>query len=247
MVITSLCGRYRVELRLVPSLITAVGLAVLLALGFWQLQRLEWKTALNEQRQRAFVATAQDVPSNDNVRATDEFTKVQVQGVFQHDKSLYLAARSLRGNLGYHVMTPLVLSDGSGTLLVNRGWMPTDYRNQQNRALGEQPRGTVSVTGLVRFPREPGRFVPDNDPIKNFWFFVDMEAMAQAASMKRPRTFYIDRTVDEKKGKGRQSYPLANQTRLVLPNDHAHYAFVWFLLAVGLVVVYGVSSTRKVT
>ena len=240
-------GQYDIVLRLWPTLITAGGLVTLLALGVWQVERLAWKTELNEQRQRAFVREAQTLPTNEEVRAEDEFTKVRAQGVFQHDKTLYLAARSLRGNLGYHVMTPLLLSDGSGTLLVNRGWIPMDYRNPTVRS-GDKPRGTVSVTGLVRFERVPGRFVPDNDPEKNFWFFVDIDAMAAAASIEGSRIFYIDRTTDKERGRGRsaESYPLANQTRLILPNDHAHYAFVWFSLALALVVIYVVSSVRKV-
>ena len=75
---------------LVTSLFAATALAILLALGTWQVERLRWKEALIatlEERLAAAPATlppARDWGTLDAAR--DEFLRVGFAGTFENDK-----------------------------------------------------------------------------------------------------------------------------------------------------------------
>ena len=62
-----------------------------------------------------------------------EFRRVQLHGRFDHDREFYLAARSQNGNVGYWVVTPFLLADGGGAVLVNRGWVPNEKKLPETR------------------------------------------------------------------------------------------------------------------
>mmetsp|Transcript_20786 Transcript_20786/g.42430 ORF Transcript_20786/g.42430 Transcript_20786/m.42430 type:complete len:131 (+) Transcript_20786:897-1289(+) len=47
---------------------------------------------------------------------------------------------------GYFVITPMRCSDGRGTILVNRGWVPMSYYKQD--VPWSRPTGTVAVVGV---------------------------------------------------------------------------------------------------
>ena len=142
------------------------------------------------------------------------------------------SARSMNGNVGYHVVTPFVLESG-GTVLVDRGWIPLDHKDASSREAGEIA-GETKVEGLIREAGHQGWLVPDNRPDENFWFFVDVPAMAAHAGLTDVRPYFVDAGPAQNPG----GLPIGGQTRLWLPNDHLQYAITWFTLALALVVIY---------
>src|SRR5271154_2804306 len=110
-----------------PTLFTLFGLALLLSLGTWQVQRLGWKEGLIAQRMAAAAADPVPLPLTSNDAGALEFHRVRAAGTFRHDRELYLHAITADGSAGYHVITPLVLARG-GTLLVDRGFVPEPFK-----------------------------------------------------------------------------------------------------------------------
>jgi surfeit locus 1 family protein len=220
--------------RLVPTLFTVPGVLILLGLGIWQVQRLQWKEGLIAQRDAAVVAPPIAPPRTVAEARGLEFHHVVADGMFENDKELFLAAASDSGESGYQVMTPLVMSDGR-TMFVNRGFIPLELKDKAKRAAGELS-GTVHVAGLLRVPpvEKPSFFLPDNRPDLNLWFWVDLPAMARQTGIADPVPFYVD--ADKTPNPG--GWPKGGVTRLDLPNDHLQYAITWFSLAVALVVIY---------
>jgi surfeit locus 1 family protein len=208
-----------------PTLITLPAVVGALALGTWQVQRLQWKNELIAERQaRRDAPPLAGLPSHFNA-AEHEFRKVRVEGRFLHTKELYLAARSERGNAGYHVLTPLAL-EGGGTILVNRGWIPLERKSPETRQPGQLP-GKVAVEGYLRLPPPRGWFVPDNEPDKNFWFYVDVPAMARKMQLADVKPYIVEAGPAEMPG----GYPRGGITRFELPNDHLQYAITWYAMA----------------
>ncbi len=154
--------------KLAPTLFVVPMLAILLGLGVWQVQRHAWKSDLIEKLQTRAESPA--APLASDVRDLDaiEFQRVRVSGLFLHDKELYLLNRSLNGNPGLHVLTPLQRNDGS-VIMINRGWTPFDKKDPKLRMQG-QLAGPVTVEGIVRLMLKPNDFMPDNEPEKNTWF-----------------------------------------------------------------------------
>jgi surfeit locus 1 family protein len=218
-----------------PTIFTVPAMLLLLALGSWQIQRLYWKRELIEQRQAAVSAAPVAVRSLEDAKEM-EFRHVTDEGVFLHDKEIFLGATSEVGRQGYQILTPL-LEPGGRMVFVNRGFIPAELKDPAGRAAG-QLAGTVRVQGLLRLPPagRPAWFLPDNRPDLNYWFWVDLPAMSAADKLEPDRvaSFYIDADASPNPG----GWPKGGVTRLALPNDHLQYAITWFSLAVALMVIY---------
>jgi surfeit locus 1 family protein len=215
-----------------PTLFTVPALLMMIGLCVWQVQRLYWKEGLIAERQARVAEAAIPLPAAGGDLGALEFRKVGLEGSFQHDKELYLGARSLNGNPGYWILTPFTLADGQ-VVLVNRGWVPVERKLPEHRADG-QVAGRVAVEGLVRLPHDKAFMQPDNEPQHNMWFFIDLPAMATHAALPLRTDLYVDAGPAESPG----GYPLGGQTRIELPNDHLQYALTWGLLALALIVIY---------
>jgi len=220
----------------------AIGVALLLGLSVWQLQRLEWKEALLAERHErpAMPALRQDELSAIADPAAFEFRLVHVTGTFDHAHEMPLLARSMNGNVGVQIVTPFTLENGT-TILINRGWVPQDHADPATRPEG-LVEGPVTIEALVRKPGEPNWLVPDNEPATNRWFWMDLPAMRAAAGLAPDGApFYLE----EREGQHPGEFPIGGQTRLDLPNDHLQYAITWFLLAIALGVIWFVYHWRR--
>ena len=224
-----------------PTLFTVLGVVFMLCLGSWQVQRLFWKENLISTRQSRFTAPIVAPPTataDPTIIEEFEFRRVRIEGVFLHDREMFLGARSLMGHLGYHVITPLRRADGS-LILVDRGWIPLDYKDPTLRTAA-QSRGTVLLEGALRTGGRKGRFTPDNVPKNNFWFYVDLPAMASYAGLEPLATWYVEAGDFPNPG----GFPVGGQLKVDLPNDHLEYAVTWYSLALVLFVIYLIHSTK---
>ena len=142
------------------SITTVVALAILLGLGSWQLQRLSWKEQLIADVSEKTAGPPVALPAELSDPAI-EFTLVQVEGRFQHEKELQLASRTHEGRVGSHVMTPFVLRDGRG-LMIDRGWVPPERLDPETRA-DNRPVGQQRLEGYLRLGgwRGMAAFRPD--------------------------------------------------------------------------------------
>jgi len=238
-------ARYRPLLA--PGLATLTVLAILVALGLWQLERKAWKENLIARIDtRARAAPAEIVPEArwpDWRAADDEFRRVRLSGTFLHDREVAVHGlmSSQRGSpvQGYYLFTPLRLASGA-FVLVNRGFVPTELRDPARR-IETAPSGEVALTGLVRAPETRGLFMPENEPGADRWFTRDVAVMAGARGLERAAPFWIDLDpVPNATG-----WPRPGQTRFAIPNNHLGYAVTWFGLALTLVAVFGAWARRR--
>jgi surfeit locus 1 family protein len=224
-----------------PTVFAAPALFVLLGLGAWQIQRLYWKERLIAERAAAVAAPEVPVPQTLAQARRLDFHRVVAEGIFLHAKEIYLGASAGAGRIGYQVLTPLG-EPGGGIVFINRGFVPAELRNPAKRAAG-QIAGTVRIVGLLRLPPagRPNWFLPDNRPDLNYWFWVDLPAMAAADALDRVAPFYVDADVAPNPG----GWPKGGVSPLELPNDHLQYALTWFSLAVALIVIYVLYHRRR--
>jgi surfeit locus 1 family protein len=228
-------------LRLAPTLITIPIVLTCLALGVWQLERLQWKRDLIAEREAAIAAPPVAPPRSLAEARGMQFRRVFAEGVFLHDKEIYLGATSPRGGeAGFDVLTPLREAEGH-IVFVNRGFVPSRLKDPKTRSPG-QLEGQVRIAGLLRLPpqEKPGPFLPDNRADINYWFWVDLPAMAGADGLDNVAPFYIEADATPNPG----GWPLGKAAATELPNNHLQYAITWFSLAAGMVVVYIVSQIQ---
>ena len=226
-----------------PGATTAAGIVfvILIGLGVWQLQRLTWKENLIAERHDRSTAEAIEVPGPGADLGELDFRHAKATGRFDHGHEMFLAARSLNGNPGYHVMTPFKLADGR-TLLIDRGWIPLERKDAAKRAEG-QVEGEVTIDGLLRLQRAKNWLEPDNQPKDNLWFWVDLPAMAAYLKLGPDQVtpFYLEAGKAPNPG----GFPIGGQSRTELPNDHLQYALTWFSFAVTLAVIWFLYHWKK--
>lgn len=104
------------------------------------------------------------------------YRRVLLRGRWDHDHAMLLGPRVRDGVHGYHVVTPLVRSEGS-TVLVDRGFISKDF--VQNYDHNEE--GEVEVQGMLRTSHTRNTFTPDNQPAEGKWYWADLEAMTDYA------------------------------------------------------------------
>jgi len=208
---------------------------VLIGLGTWQLERREWKEGLIAARNAALAVAPIDLPGSADAARGLEFHRVRATGTFLYDRTIFVhAIERAKGEAGYLAMTPMRLASG-GVVLVERGWIPPAFRDRARSAEGGSA-GEVTIDGILRFAPEgrPSWFVPDNDPGKNEWFYVDLAAMARAAGVPEALPFYLETGPAPNPG----GYPLGGQANTELRNEHLQYAITWYCLAAALAVIY---------
>ena len=219
-----------------PGATIAAGivLLILIGLGVWQLQRLTWKEGLIAERHDRSTAAAIELPAAGADTSQLDFRHARATGSFDHAHEMFLAARSMNGNPGYHVVTPFKLADGR-TLLVDRGWVPLERKNSPQRADG-QVLGEITIDGLLRLQRPKTWLEPDNQPKDNLWFWVDLPAMADYLGLPSDQVtpFFLEAGPAPNPG----GFPIGGQSRTELPNDHLQYALTWFSFAVILAVIW---------
>ena len=105
--------------RPIATAVTAGAVLLFVLLGNWQLGRAAEKRALDEEFSRAVPA----IPLPSAAVAVPRYQRVTANGSYDSAHQFLLDNMSEAGRAGVHVLTPLLLADGSA-ILVDRGWAP---------------------------------------------------------------------------------------------------------------------------
>ena len=231
-------GRFSFRPMLWPTLLTAAMLPVLLVLGFWQLERLEWKRDLIATMTERLATDPIMLPAPEEWASLDaaaiEYTRVALTGRFQHAQELHYFTQNESGAPGYAVITPFVLANApDAVVLVDRGFVPVAMKDRMTR-LATESDDEVSLVGVLRTPQPRGLFDGADDPIRNVWMVRDPVVMGTYLGLGRVAPFIIEAEAASASG----AWPKAGRTRVDLPNNHLDYALTWFGLSVVLIAIY---------
>ena len=164
--------------RLWSVAFTALGMTLFISLGLWQLQRAALKQGIMELYE---TRLSDDYLPFERLDATDDwqYRKVSLVGRFDYSRQMLVDNRIHQGKAGYHVLTPLSLADGSGTLLVNRGWIPQGATRDQLPTLAPSP-DVMALRGVLVLPDDSG-FQLGSVALGDQWPqvipFIDMAAL----------------------------------------------------------------------
>ncbi len=201
-----------------PILLGVAGVAILLSLGVWQVQRLDWKRGLLSEidsRISAAPVTLTAAPTE----AEDEYRTVTVDGrVFGPE--LHVLTSGTAGGTGYRVIRGFETADGR-RIMIDMGLLPLGSEDELPAA-DEQG---VTVTGNLLWPDDKTSSTPAPDLAKNIWFARDVPAMADALEVDPVLVVLRDSTRPDPR-----LVPLPVDTSGI-KNDHREYAITWFLRA----------------
>ena len=214
------------------TIVTVILFALLLGLGFWQLQRLQWKLGLIEQVHRNMAAAPISLDDAIRLGPGAEYRRVTLHGRFDNAREAYIYSVGENGVPVYHVIVPLT-TDDNRTVLVDRGVVPQDKMNPATRTAGIAE-GETAVTGIWRSEEMPGAFTPPPDTIKRVWFVRNAGGIARVFHATLAAPVIVEADAAPNPG----GLPKGGQTRVEFRNEHLQYAITWFLMAAGLLGVY---------
>ncbi|KAF8560004.1 SURF1-domain-containing protein [Imleria badia] len=212
------------------------------ALGTWQLQRLQWKINLIDELEEKLQRDPILLPKRINVSVIPEFTfrRVLLRGRWDHAHAMLLGPRVRDGTHGYHVITPLVRTDGS-TVLVDRGFIGKDFADHYVR----DEEGEVEVLGMLRTSHKRNSFTPDNQPAEGKWYWADIDSMAESAGGETAgvQPVFIEQIFDGHAGDAAaylsKGIPLGRLATVDVRNAHLSYVITWYSLSAFTAVMLG--------
>jgi surfeit locus 1 family protein len=217
-----------------PSITVAalVLLAVFVALGFWQLERMREK----ERLFAAFEAGAGRLErlSEIDPARVERYARVMAIGRYDSAHQFLLDNMTHAGRAGYRVLTPLDFGEGN-TVLVDRGWVPLGATRDvlPNVAVAEDAR---SVVGRLDDLPAAGIDLPQATPLTptGAWprvlSYPHMDDLQSALSRPlQPRIVLLDPAAPD-------GFVRAWQPSSLPPERHLGYAIQWFAFA-GLVLI----------
>lgn len=192
------------------------GLAVLLSLGTWQMQRLDWKQELLAEMESRIAAPAIPLPAT-ATEADDEYIAVTLTGTPTGQELHVLSSGSAAGT-GYRVISAWVTNDDR-RVMVDMGVMPLDAKAIAP-TLTEQ-----TITGNLFWPDDAAATSPAPDLNANIWFARDTAAMAEALDTEPLMVALRTTTAPDPR------VTIVPVNTSGIKNDHREYAITWFLLA----------------
>ncbi|MCX8024473.1 MAG: SURF1 family protein [Thermanaerothrix sp.] len=224
------------------TLLVLAAIAVMIRLGFWQLDRLAQRRAFN-----ARVLAAQAMPVlnlNENIPLDDleamEYREVVVEGTYLFEDEVLLRNQVWEGRLGFHVLTPLQIRGSNWAVLVDRGWLPYEEAQLPAR-LSFQEQGMVTVKGIIRRGQERPDFGGVPDPTLapgqtrlEAWNLVNIPRIQQQTRVPL-LTVYIQQAPDP----AWQGLPYRELPEVeISEGPHLGYAIQWFTFAAILGIGY---------
>lgn len=219
-----------------------VSLAILLALGTWQLLRFQEKSASESLRDARLEAAPVALTVGEATAAENDYRIVRLDGHFVPDHLFLFKFRVRDGVPGYWLAQLFEGNDGE-EILVNRGWIPFDGGLELAEELRSDAR--TELTGLVFTPAE---IVPDEAtraeladaelPPVTTWNSYDISAIYTAAGVEQPRPTIIVAS-PEMSG---DPHPIASYDYVVAPyltsEKHLGYCVTWYTLSVALILMW---------
>jgi len=208
-----------------------LGLAVTASLGIWQMQRADEKRLLQAQwdhvLQRQPVDWASAIPDH---AAQQLPVRVRLSGQWLPHATVWLDNRTLDGQSGFWVVTPLRLAGpDAAVVLVLRGWVPRDPKDRLHVPTIATPQEPVIVEGVARAHLSALLDLgqgPPMGPLPAIWQNLDFAAFESASGLRVAR-WVLHQTQPNAAEPGLLRVPLRVAGHA---QRHVGYAVQWFAL-----------------
>ena len=151
--------------KLLFSVFVIFFISVFVALGSWQIVRLNWKLSLISEIENSLknppVELAQSNKKN--------YLIIKTSGSIDLDKQIYLYNLNDNGTPGFEVINPILIDEEN--FLINRGWIPFEKKNTEEINFFDEN----NIIGTLKLQGRKNIFKPDNEIEENYWFSLNRE------------------------------------------------------------------------
>jgi surfeit locus 1 family protein len=227
---------------ILTTLLVIAAVIVMVRLGFWQLDRLAQRRAINAQHLRVMSLPPLDLnqahSSNELLAAI--YQNATVSGHYDESGQVLLRNQVWENLPGYHLLTPLVIDGGQQAVLVDRGWIGLDQTSAEQLAAYSQA-GEVTVQGrLMPSQSESGFGIAANPPLAqgqtrlDAWNRINLERIDQQVSQPLLPVYLLAAPEESLPGQPQRSLPEVDLSE----GPHLGYAIQWFIFAAILAIGY---------
>ena len=211
------------------ALLAAVaGIALTVSLGNWQTRRGDEKALRQARWDDAVTRTPSRIAGPEDAAAVARNLpqRVEVNGRFVPEATVYIDNRLVDGVAGFQVVTPVAVAEGMPWILVNRGWAPRSMADRTQLPAARIGSGPQRVEGIAiaHLPRALD-LGERGGAMGGIWQNLDFDAYAQASGRKVAR-LVVQQTSDTGDGL-RRAWPRPDAG----VDKHRGYAFQWYSLA----------------
>jgi len=193
---------------------------VFIALGTWQIIRLNWKNNLILEIENSL----KNPPVKLSQSNQQNYLKIKTSGRVDFEKQIYLYNLNDSGTPGFEVLNPILI-DGENYLL-NRGWIPFEKKDTPEINILDQN----NIEGTLKTLGRKNIFKPDNDIKENYWFSLNREDISKFTGKEFSKyIIYLD---------GNYQFPRPKKITANISNNHKKYAMTWFSLAISILLLY---------
>lgn len=228
--------------------LTLVGAAVMVALGFWQLDRFHERNAINQRieagasgpsvalGQRVGAPTGGAGTTGPAPAADAVYTRVSATGRFDQSHEILVRDRTVEGTVGFEVLTPLVLDDGTA-VLVDRGWVaPANGGAMVAPEVPPAPAGEVTAVGRLRAAESRA-----SRPTLVAGHLQTRRISPASIAPVLPYALYDAYISENTVPAGMVAVAPQDENALM----NGGYTLEWWLFALGLIVGYGVVARKE--
>jgi len=193
---------------------------VFIALGSWQIVRLNWKNNLILEIENSLKNPAVEL-TNSNV---ENYLKIKTSGSIDFEKQIYLYNLNDAGTPGFEVINPILINDTN--YLINRGWIPFEKKNSKEINVFDEN----DIIGTLKLQGRKNIFKPDNDLEENYWFSLNRADVLKFTGKEFSKyIIYLN---------GNYQVPKPKKITANISNNHKKYALTWFSLAISILLLY---------
>ncbi|MGX5217352.1 SURF1 family protein [Pseudomonas segetis] len=225
----------------IPSIAVLVLLPVLVALGFWQLDRAEQKRQMLAAHQLQEVAAPISLNQLEGLTDT-AYVRVKLQGSFDSNHSLLLDNRIRDGHAGVEVLQPFYDQASGLWVLLNRGWLP--WPDRRVTPAFSTPDSQLQLNASVYQPLGDGLQLQDV-AASSAWPKLITKVDAKALWQQLGRAgLAAELRIEPGPAAFETQWPVVSMS----PDKHLGYAVQWFAMALtllGLFIYLGVHNARE--
>ena len=202
------------------SVFTIFFIFVFIALGTWQIIRLNWKNNLISEIENSLKNPPVELSQSNK----ENFLKIKTSGTIDFEKQIYLYNLNDSGTPGFEVINPILINNEN--YLINRGWIPFEKKDTSEINIFDQN----NIIGTLKTQGRKNIFKPDNDIEENYWFSLNREDILKFTGKKFSKyIIYLD---------GNYQFPRPKKITANISNNHKKYAMTWFSLAISILLLY---------
>jgi cytochrome oxidase assembly protein ShyY1 len=210
--------------------------ATCVRLGLWQLRRLHDERETQRIAEARLRMPVEPLASIGSPAFAGE-RRVEATGRYDVSRQILLEARTFEGRSGRHLLTPLVLGDGSA-VVVDRGWIS----ESTDPSAAAPPAGQASVTGLLLPGEHPGVFTPKPRLSTRVLTRIDLDAITRDMPY---RIYPLWLLLEKQEPASAPDGPVAAPLPPPEEPPHLSYAIQWFLFATTALVGYAFLLRRE--